>query len=599
VPKLHKSADVWYRTLRWAGPLLWSTDRRNCLLVATSTLLVAAVAPLSVLVMSRIVGTVQSTLGSAADPTEGIWPWILLAGGLALVGSVAASVRKYSQNRLNHHVSLGMRQAVLRRAAELDLAQLEDRQQQNELALLTREPGAALVRSASESVNLIAAGLRVVSLAAIMLAIEPWGTLGILAAAGPLVAAGGLISVARHRLRRRSAETQRWSNYYARHLTNYQLAPAVRVLGLAEWMIDRASQRIASLHTEQRRIDRLELVVRVVTTCLAIGLLLLAIGRVADQTAAGAIQIERFVAFWVAAWRLARDSAALANSLAAASKAWLETQHLQQFLHSQTNQASSAGRFPDSLRGKIVLDDVSFSYPHSRTRALNNVSLTIEPGEQLAIVGHNGAGKSTLAKLIAGLYRPTEGNVLYDGIACTEIDLPRLHRRMALVMQRPLRLEATAAENIALGDRERLLDQPAEVRRLVHELGLDSLLESLPAGYDTPLGRLFGDHDLSGGQWQKLAIARALACEPSIVVLDEPTSGLDVYAEADLLESMRRLVAGRTAIIISHRFSTVAAADRIVVLEEGQVVEQGTHPQLLARRGIYAAMWESQAKRAA
>lgn len=589
----HDAVSRWRRTVDWAVPLLWSTDRRNSAAMAVATLTVSILSPLSVVMLAQIVALVRGSLAAADGPAANTWNWIALAGGLALTASLAAAIRKYAQNRLGDSVSIRVRRAVLERAAQLDVAQLEDREQQNELALLSGEPGGLLVKSIVESLNLIAAGLQVVGLVAIMFVVEPWLTLAVLAAAGPLMAAGGFLSLARHRLRRRNAETQRWSNYYTRHLTSHQLAPAVRVLGLVDWMIDQALGRIASLQQAQRRIDRLELVIRATTSALAIGILMLAVERVAVQAAAGTLRVERFVAFWVAAWRLTRDSAALANTMAAVSKAWLDVDYLRKFLHRAAARSSTGTRLPDPFRGEIVLDRVSFRYGRGAANALTDVSLRIAPGESVAVVGKNGAGKSTLTMLIAGLYRPSSGQIYYDGVPQDEIDFSQLHRRMALLMQRPLRLETTAGQNIALGDFPRLEHDSDAVRSLAVELGLDAMLQGLPNGYDTQLGRMFGNHDLSGGQWQKLAIARALACRPVIVVLDEPTSGLDVYAEQDLRRCLRRLVVGRTSIIVSHRFSTVADVDRIVVLERGRLIEHGAHAELLDGGGIYAAMWHN------
>lgn len=588
----------WRRTLRWAIPLLWSTDRRHAGWMAAAALAAALLSPLSVVLMAQVVAIVRAALAADA-PADGVWNWIALAGGLTFTAAVAAAVRKYTQNRLGESVSIRVRRAVLKQAAQLEVAQLEDREQQNELALLSGEPGGLLVKSVVELLNLAAAGVQVLGLLTIMLYIEPWHTLAVLSAAGPLVAVGSLLALARHRLRRRNAETQRWSNYYTRHLTSHQLVPAVRVLGLADWMIDQALARIADLQQAQRRLDRIELGARLATSALAIGLLMIAVHNVAAQAAAGALQVERFVAFWVAAWRLTRDAGTLANTAAAVSKAWLDVDYLRKFLERPAPRPAAGRRLPDPLRGEIVFDRVSFRYSDDGPDVLSDVSLRIAAGETLAVVGPNGAGKSTLTKLIAGLYRPTSGQIYYDGVPFDEIDFDGLHRRLALLMQRPLRLEATAALNIALGDRPRLEHDPAAVRQLAVELGLDSMLQGLPQGYDTQLGRMFGSHELSGGQWQKLAIARALARQPAIVVLDEPTAGLDVYAEQDLRRTLRQLVAGRTAVIVSHRFSTVAGADRVLVLEHGRVVECGSHEQLLTGDGIYAVMWRSQTSAAA
>jgi ATP-binding cassette subfamily B protein len=196
-----------------------------------------------------------------------------------------------------------------------------------------------------------------------------------------------------------------------------------------------------------------------------------------------------------------------------------------------------------------------------------------------------------LVKLLARLYEPDRGRILFDGIDLRELALPYLHNQVAFVFQDFNRYEATAAENIAYGDWRTLLADREAIERVARLADVDSLIRSMPQGYDTLLGRMFGNHDLSGGQWQKLAIARALARPASLLILDEPTSNLDARAEYDIFCRFRDLAQGRTTILISHRFTTVSMADRILVLGNGSILEQGTHRELLDRGGVYAALY--------
>ena len=597
--KLLDSTRRLQRVLRWSAKLLWETDRPNCLLLAAASLVIAALAPLSVVLMAWIVNLVKSGLTDGTLATMEVWTWIPLVGALAIAGMAAVEVRKYCNTRLTERVGLRARRVVLAHTVQLDLASIEQSEVQNEIASVALEPGGVIVKSITGLIDLVCAFVQLVGLAGIMLFIEPLWTLGFLAASLPIMAAGGLLSLARHRLRLKHAETRRWSRYYGRHLTNHKLVPSVQVLGLADLLIGRDSERHVELHLARRKIDRIELGVKVTTMTFAISIMLMAIHSVIVHAVQGTIEFYNFLAFWGAAWRLAKDSPKVATSFSAASKAWLAIDHFHRFLNLRQPKESRSRQFSDSPQGEIVINQISFRYPKSHRDALCDVSLRIAPGETIAIVGHNGAGKTTLAKLIAGLYRPTAGEILYDGISHSLIDFQRFHRRMAFVFQQPLQFEATARENIALGDWDRLAEAPEEVERLAAELGVAEMISDLPEGFETRLGRMFGQHDLSGGQWQKLAIARALACDPAIVLLDEPTAGLDVYAEAELHRCMQRLVRDRTAIIISHRFSTVMDADRILVLDQGKLAEQGTHLELLAKSGIYSAMWHVQRQQAA
>jgi ATP-binding cassette subfamily B protein len=245
--------------------------------------------------------------------------------------------------------------------------------------------------------------------------------------------------------------------------------------------------------------------------------------------------------------------------------------------------------------GEIVFEHVTFRYPGTGHEALRDLNLRIAPGETVAIVGRNGAGKSTLIKLICRLYDPTDGRILLDGVDLRDIDPTDVRRLIGGMFQDYVTYQASAAENIGLGELARIEDREA-VEDAARKGGADSLLERLPDGWDTPLGKWFdGGVELSGGEWQKIALGRAFMRDARILVLDEPTSALDAQAEFELFARLRKLAEGRTAIYISHRFSTVRQADRILFLEHAELVEQGTHDELMTLGGRYARLFTLQA----
>lgn len=247
-------------------------------------------------------------------------------------------------------------------------------------------------------------------------------------------------------------------------------------------------------------------------------------------------------------------------------------------------------------RGMVIeLRNVSFAYLGDTRPVVQNVSLNIVPGESIAIVGENGAGKSTLVRLITGLYLPGDGAVMLDGVDTRDEDAPKRLRRIGAVFQDYVAFQLTLRDNIRFGDVEREPDDGA-LDRAVHQAGLDDLLASLHAGHDTWLGRQFGNRDLSGGQWQRVALARAFYRDADLLILDEPTAALDPKAEQALFERFAALVKDRTAIMISHRLASARFADRIIVLEAGRVIEQGTHEVLMRRGGMYARMFAGQAE---
>ena len=250
---------------------------------------------------------------------------------------------------------------------------------------------------------------------------------------------------------------------------------------------------------------------------------------------------------------------------------------------------------PQPIRAGFVFEDVGYRYAGSETWAVRHLDLVLQAGEVLALVGQNGAGKTTIVKLLARLYDPTEGRVLLDGRDLRDYDLAELRARVGVIFQDFVRFHLTAAENIGVGRVGDLTDRPRVAKAAASSLA-DRLIERLPLGYEQPLGRRFNNGvDLSGGEWQKVAIARAYMRDADVLILDEPTAALDARAEYEVFERFKDLSRGKTAILISHRFSTVRMADRIVVLEGGKVVEAGTHEALLTSGGLYADLFDLQA----
>ena len=251
---------------------------------------------------------------------------------------------------------------------------------------------------------------------------------------------------------------------------------------------------------------------------------------------------------------------------------------------------------PTPIREGFVFEDVGFRYPGAERWAVRHLSFTLKAGESVALVGENGAGKTTLVKLLARLYDPDEGRILLDGVDLRDYDLDDLRANTGVIFQDFVRFNLTAADNIAVGRIEAREDQPRIIEAARRSLA-DAVIERLPAGYKQPLDKRFAQGvDLSGGEWQKLAIARAYMRQAQVMILDEPTAALDARSEYEVFERFKELSQGRTTVLISHRFSTVRMADRILVLEQGTVLESGSHEQLLAAHGRYAELFNLQAE---
>jgi ATP-binding cassette subfamily B protein len=274
----------------------------------------------------------------------------------------------------------------------------------------------------------------------------------------------------------------------------------------------------------------------------------------------------------------------------------LFVENLFEFLGLESKVVDPAVPHPpiDKLQHSIVFKNVSFRYPGSERIALNDFNLSIPAGGTVAIVGPNGAGKSTLIKLLCRFHDPTSGSLEFDGIDARQFAVADVRKLITLLLQIPVPYHTTARENIALGD----LESGAGIERIAaaaEAAGADEIISRLPKGYDTLLGTWFeGGTNLSSGEWQRVAMARAYLRNAQIIVLDEPTSFMDSWAEADWFQRLRGLAAGRTTVVITHRFTIAMRADNIYVMNEGEIVESGSHEQLLARGGLYAQSWAAQ-----
>jgi ATP-binding cassette subfamily B protein len=252
-------------------------------------------------------------------------------------------------------------------------------------------------------------------------------------------------------------------------------------------------------------------------------------------------------------------------------------------------------RVPAVIQHGFEFRNVSFTYPGTSRTVLRNFNLRLSPGERIALIGENGQGKTTVVKLITRLYDPTEGQILLDGIDLREYSLEDLHRHIGVIFQDFVRFEMTARENIAVGQIDQAHNQ-ADIEVAAHKSLADTVVDKLAGGYDQMLGRRFeGGVELSGGEWQKIALARAYLRDADLLILDEPTAALDARSELEVFERFAELTEGKMALLISHRFSTVRMADRIVVLSGGRLIEEGNHEELMSSGGVYAGMFEMQA----
>ena len=579
-------------SVRFVFPLMWRANRRQCLVTIVSTLVSAQLAPLLVIVMAYAVTEIQTSIASGEPHVAVLDRWLAASVSIGLLIAAAGGLKQYARRQLADEIRLQINQRVLRHAATLDLQCLEDIETQNVLRRASNDPGHKVMGAAMGLIDTSASALQVVGFLGVLLWIEPlWS--GLLALSGvPALMSQWFLSRRTYESIREQTTALRWGTYYSNCLTDHHIVPALRMMRLVSFMLDRFQQTVTTTLEASHRLHRSQTMMRFVSTGLTFAAVALVLSVVGRATLSGAVTLGAFIAYWTAAWRLQASMTRLTDSLSAVFDAHFDVVNIHEFLALQPSRSLSAG-FRGTVSGLIEYDHVTFQYPGAKRPAVENVSLTISPGEIVALVGPNGAGKTTLLKLLTRLYDPTRGVIRVAGTDLQEWDLEAFYRQVTMVTQTPIHFEATAHQNVAFGSPERLLNDHEAVRDICQQTELDAVIRKLPQAYDTHLGRIFGETDLSGGQWRQLSVTQALAGDPSLMILDEPYANLDPQAEETMYRTIEHLLKGRTAILISHRFSTLRIADRIVVMDAGRIAEEGTHTALIERNGLYASMYRA------
>jgi ATP-binding cassette subfamily B protein/ATP-binding cassette subfamily C protein len=578
--------------------LVWEAHPRGATaLVALSAL--AALLPAAIAWTGKLIVDAVTTAARGEGPPGRVASLVALELGLMAasmgVGRLLALSRELVRARLGHVVNV----RILGKALELELRHFEDSETYDKMQNARRDASTRPLSLVSQALTVGQNAITLVALSALLARLSPWSVLVVVASSIPAFLAEARLAAESFRVTSWRAPEGRKLDYLEWILTRDSHVKEVKLFGLGPLVLGRYRDLFARFYADDRRLALRRMAAGVVFGLVSLAAFYGMYALVALRAARGEITLGDLT-LYVTVFRQGQGAVqAVLSALGTAYEDALYMSNLFGFLAIPTGgEAPRAGplALPRGEPRRLELRDVSFRYPGHERWALRHVSLVLEPGETLGLVGENGAGKSTLVKLLLRLYDPTEGEILYGGVDLRDLDVVDLRSRVGAVFQDFVRYQFTAAENIGLGSPDHV-DDRARIEEAARRGGAEGLIAALPEGLDTVLGGWFErGHDLSAGQWQKIAVARAFMREAEVLILDEPTASIDAEAEHELFLRFRELAAGRSAIVISHRFSTVRIADRIAVLRDGALEEIGSHRELLQRDGRYAHLFRLQAQ---
>ncbi|HEY4117414.1 MAG TPA: ABC transporter ATP-binding protein [Byssovorax sp.] len=567
--------------------------------IALSALtLVAALVPLAIAYVGK-------AIVDAVVAHDGATTARLVALELALVGtqSLVTRVNGFVRSQLGARLGIDVNVTILEKALTMSLAHFEDAEYYDQLTRARREASSRPISVVAGIFSLVQNAITLAGYIALLVKFSALAVVALVVASVPATVAEVKFSGAAFRMKNWRSQDTRKLNYLEYVLANDAHAKEVKLLGIGPILLERFKALAEAFYAEDKKLSARRstwgYLLSLIGTLAFYGCYaLMAIAAAAGELALGTMVL------YVAAFRQGQSAfQAILSAVSGMYEDNLYMSNLFAFLALPSDdptlvaQAPRAGlAAPEAFRG-VVFEDVGFRYPGSEAWAVRHVDMKVPHGERIALVGHNGAGKTTLIKLLTRLYAPTEGRILLDGRDLAEWDRAELHARFGVVFQDFNQYQLSARENVGFGSAPHVGDDD-RLARAIDRGGATPVVEKLTKGLDTQLGRWFKDGaELSGGQWQKVALARAFMREEAdMLVLDEPTAALDAEAEHAVFERFHELAAGRTTVVISHRFPTVRMADRILVLEKGEIVEEGSHDALVAQKGLYAKLFDLQAQ---
>ena len=586
---------------RVAIGIVWSASAALTVVMAVTTLIAgilpAAIASVGGLFVDAVANAIQQTGEAAAQARNDVLFYVLVEAGLVVIITGAQKLNTVCQSILRVLLGNKINVMILEKALTLELAHFEDAEYYDKLVRARREASSRPLSLVIKTFDLLRDMVQLITIGIWLFQFSPYAVLLLGLAGIPAFVVEAKFSGEAFRIQRRRSPERRMQFYLEMVLTREDGVKEVKLLQLGKLFLQRYTGIFRSIYKEDRNLVLRRGFWGYLLGLLASAAFYFAYGWVGFAAIAGAITIGQMT-MYIAQFRLGQN--AVTNSLTAVNGMYednLYLSNLTEYLEHEVPELTGDKTLGPDPDDGIRFENVSFYYPGAVTPALRNVSLHIKPGESLAIVGENGSGKTTLIKLLSRLYQPTAGAIYLEGLNLKEWDIDALRRKIGVIFQDFARYQMIVGENIGIGDVTDI-EETERIEEAARKGMADEFVKDLPQAYDTQLGTWFKDgKELSGGQWQKIALSRAfMRSKADILILDEPTAAIDARAEAEIFAHFRDLTASRISIIISHRFSTVRMADHIIVLEKAEILEQGSHEELLATDGQYATLFKLQAR---
>ena len=587
-----------FRYSKEAIGLVWTTDKRLTFILAALTIIAGvvpgAIAYIGKLIVDAVVLAVDTDL--PADRWM-VLKWIGLEAILIVFMAAIQRSLGVAQSLLRALLGQRVNVMILEKAQTLELSHFEDSEFYDKMTRARREASSRPLSLVTRTFGLVQNGITLLTYGWLLIQFSWLAVVGLVIAALPSFFIETYFSGAAFRLFRWQVPETRKRNYLEWLLAREDYVKEIKLYGTGDLFLARYREIFEKLYVEDKALTLKRGLWGFLLGMLSSIAFYSAYGWIGWSAAMGWITLGGMTMYVMI---FKQGQASIGSSLTAIGKMYednLYLSNLYEFLEEEIDTRDGTLRLGPNPGDGVRFEEVSFTYPDQTTPALDRVSLHLQPGEKLALVGENGSGKTTLIKLLTRLYVPTEGRVLLDGLDLNEWELNSLRQRIGVIFQDFVRYQLKVGENIGVGDVAHFDAQ--DQQQVAAEKGMaHPFIDEMDLGYETQLGRWFKDgRELSGGQWQKIALSRAfMRKQADILVLDEPTSAMDAEAEARIFDHFREVTEKQMAILISHRFSTVRMADQIVVLAKGKIIERGSHEELMQSNGHYAHLFAIQAK---